>query len=448
MKTLGKAIVIFIFCTILVSALLGGCGVVKTLSSMFDTEVNGSMDKPDTEVNEPSDKPDNTAAASVGNLPNELSSFTFILDGDVYSLPTSFSAFASNGWEFEDMLPGMSIMLDPNSFFSKSIQNGKYKALVQLINTSEDEKQLEDCDVCSISNYYIHDFDGIQVFEDGTELVFPGNLRIGDPAGKVKELYGEPSEFDSNNIYDHYSYYFEDSSAWENEDSYVWIITTDGIVSVLNMQNIGSNHADETNTAGNGEYAITSYKIDVQVNENNTFLITEYITAYFSVDKHGLIRLIPLRNEVVRLDGTKSSNKARISDISVKGDPFSVYDESGYKTIKIGDPDITKTGYKDYVITYTYDLGRDTGRGYDEFYFNLLGYEWDTTISNFEFSITMPKPFDKSRLGFSSGPLGSVSSKGITYDVSGNVIKGRYNGVLNAGEALTVRLELPDGYFE
>ena len=31
--------------------------------------------------------------------------------------------------------------------------------------------------------------------------------------------------------------------------------------------------------------------------------------------------------------------------------------------------------------------------------------------------------------------------------MNGRVITGRYNGVLNAGEALTVRLELPEGYF-
>ena len=60
----------------------------------------------------------------------------------------------------------------------------------------------------------------------------------------------------------------------------------------------------------------------------------------------------------------------------------------------------------------------------------------------------MPKEFDSSKLGFSSGTVGSTNSSKVTYNVNKNTITGRYNGTLNSGEALTVRLELPEGYFE
>ena len=43
-------------------------------------------------------------------------------------------------------------------------------------------------------------------------------------------------------------------------------------------------------TYGNGQYALTKYKIDIKVNENNTFNISEYITAYFNINKHGIFR--------------------------------------------------------------------------------------------------------------------------------------------------------------
>ena len=92
-------------------------------------------------------------------------------------------------------------------------------------------------------------------------------------------------------------------------------------------------------------------------------------------------------------------------------------------------------------------MGKDTGKEYDELYFNLIGNEWDTSISNITFTIVMPKKFDSSKLGFSSGIVGSTDSSKITYNVDGNVINGKYNGTLNSGEALTVRLELPEGYF-
>jgi uncharacterized membrane protein YgcG len=59
----------------------------------------------------------------------------------------------------------------------------------------------------------------------------------------------------------------------------------------------------------------------------------------------------------------------------------------------------------------------------------------------------MPKSFDKNKLGFSAGTKFSTASKNVSYAVAGNVITGRYTGALNPGEGLTVRLELPVGYF-
>jgi uncharacterized membrane protein len=59
----------------------------------------------------------------------------------------------------------------------------------------------------------------------------------------------------------------------------------------------------------------------------------------------------------------------------------------------------------------------------------------------------MPKEFDKSLLGFSSGTKGSTNSSKVSYSVTGNVITGVVTNTLSSGEALTVRLTLPEGYF-
>lgn len=59
----------------------------------------------------------------------------------------------------------------------------------------------------------------------------------------------------------------------------------------------------------------------------------------------------------------------------------------------------------------------------------------------------MPKSFDKSLLGFSSGSLGSTDSSNVSYNVDGNIISGSTKRELNPGQALTVRLTLPEGYF-
>ena len=216
-------------------------------------------------------------------------------------------------------------------------------------------------------------------------------------------------------------------------------------------QNIYNDNSKEdlTNdyTSSDSEYTLNSYDINIVVNKNNTLNVTEKIGAYFNVEKHGIFRKIPLRNNVTRLDGTKSKNRVKIRDIKVN-DNYSLSTEDGYKVIKIGDSNKTLTGQKNYKISYLYNLGRDSGKKYDELYFNLIGSEWDTSISNITFTIKMPKEFDSSKLGFSSGTVGSTNSSKVTYNVNKNTITGRYNGTLDSGEALTVRLELPDGYFE
>ena len=193
------------------------------------------------------------------------------------------------------------------------------------------------------------------------------------------------------------------------------------------------------------DYVIDSYDIDINVLEDNTFEITERISAFFNVYKHGIFRRIPLKNEVVRLDGTTSKNNANIFDISVN-EKYSVTNENGYKVIKIGSPNYTIIGKKDYIIKYKYNIGKDPLKDMDELYYNLIGTEWDTAINNVTFKITMPKEFDETKLGFSNGKKGNTTNN-VEYDVKGNVISGKLIGYLNGYEALTIRLELPEGYF-
>ena len=226
------------------------------------------------------------------------------------------------------------------------------------------------------------------------------------------------------------------------------ILTSISALAAVNSQSPAKQSRLSTNSSYKSyEYLLDSYDINIVVNENNTFDITEYIGAYFNVPKHGIFREIPLRNKVERLDGTTSVNRAKITGVSVDA-PFTSSVSDGNRVLKIGDEDITLTGAKNYVIRYTYDIGKDAGKEYDEFYFNIIGTQWEkTAIGNIAFTITMPKAFDADKLGFSKGLSESTDSTGITWQVNGNVITGSYDGILYAGEALTVRLELPEGYF-
>ena len=194
------------------------------------------------------------------------------------------------------------------------------------------------------------------------------------------------------------------------------------------------------------DYVIDKYDINIVVNENNTFDITEKITAYFNTQKHGIIRTIPLRNEITRLDGSRSRNRTQITNLNVS-DEYLITRQNGNYGIKIGSEDHTLIGEKEYTISYTYNLGKDPMKDYDELYYNIIGTDWDTAVGNITFTITMPKDFDSSKLGFSSGSIGSTNNSKVKYTVSGTKITGSYNGILAPNQALTIRCELPEGYF-
>lgn len=220
------------------------------------------------------------------------------------------------------------------------------------------------------------------------------------------------------------------------------------IVNAISISNTTNNYIRPSKNSSYKDYSyvINSYNVDIIVNENNTYDIEETIDAYFNISKHGIFRTIPLSNTVVRLDGTTEKNQAKISNVKVN-DKYTTSRENGNYKIKIGSSNITLTGEKKYQISYNYNIGKDKNKNYDELYFNIIGSAWDTVIGNISFKITMPKAFDKTKLGFSSGSIGSTDSSNITYTVEGNIITGVYHGVLEPGNSLTVRLELPDGYF-
>ena len=114
--------------------------------------------------------------------------------------------------------------------------------------------------------------------------------------------------------------------------------------------------------------------------------------------------------------------------------------------MQLGSRFYTVTGLQTYVIEYEYNLGRDVSKSYDEFYFNIIGENWETVIGKVNFKITMPKDFDSTKMGFSKGGVGSSDQSNINYLVKNNIIEGTAFD-FNPREALTIRIELNEGYF-
>lgn len=192
-------------------------------------------------------------------------------------------------------------------------------------------------------------------------------------------------------------------------------------------------------------YVIDNYDVKIDVDEDNILHITETIDVYFNEARHGIYRTIPRKFTVLREDGSFSNAKIKVKHFKCS-DPYK-FSTDDY-TIQIGNANSTITGSHTYVLSYDYIIGKDLLEGADEFYYNIIGTEWDTAIQNVTFEINMPKEFDSSKLGFSAGYKGEIGTEAVDYSVDGNRITGKMTMPLGYREGLTARIELPDGYFQ
>ena len=198
-----------------------------------------------------------------------------------------------------------------------------------------------------------------------------------------------------------------------------------------------------------GGYDIKHYDVNIEVTEGNILRVTETIDAYFYEPRHGIFRTIPTSGTIERVGRVNSKFRAIVYGVNVneKYTKSSTYGEGSELTIKIGDANTYVKGDHQYVISYNYYLGEDNIKDFDELYYNIIGTNWDCNIDEVTFKIAMPKEFDTTKLGFSHGEKGTINSDGVEYSIDGTVITGSIKN-LSPKEALTVRCELPQGYYK
>ena len=220
-----------------------------------------------------------------------------------------------------------------------------------------------------------------------------------------------------------------------------------------------SSSEDERGTKLSDDYYIESLHINIEVNEDNSFYITERYIYNFKKPHHGPIRSIPLRHVRTREDGSTSNIKAAVYDFIVQSPDASseIADtetqsigDSTYIIYYIGEQDKTYSGKHSYTIRYKYRiLTKDPLEGKDELYFNIVGTSWDCPVGNVMWTIGMPKEFAPETIGYSVGgaKTSGYDEECLESSVKGNTISGSYSIPLKTGEGITIRCELPEGYF-
>lgn len=185
------------------------------------------------------------------------------------------------------------------------------------------------------------------------------------------------------------------------------------------------------NSALAEKFDIQNYDVNIVVSEDKTYTITESIDTYFYEPAHGIFRSIPLKKdeefEIISTSEKYATNKT-----------------SRGLDIQLGSARLFVRGDKNYTLNFKHKINDHK----NEFYYNVIGPEWDTTIHNASFKIVMPKDVDPEKVGVSIGKLGTKGFKDIArFEVNGNIITGKMLTELPNNNGITVRIEVPKGYF-
>ena len=242
----------------------------------------------------------------------------------------------------------------------------------------------------------------------------------------------------------------------------------------------GTSDEDNINLADG--YEISAYNVVLDVNKDNTIDVTENITVYFTYsNKHGIYKFTPQWMQYTGKDGKTIKRKSLVKDYRAVGDEYSVDTVKKKKRIKIGSAnEYVGIGEKTYVIKYTYDMGKDPYKGFDELVFHAYGDYWGTEIKNASIIVNMPKSIQKENINFFLDKYRETNANEfVDTIISGNSIYAKFNqekyykyqekdycskefhidkygncdmpsyyGDEVLKKSLTIDIELPEGYFE
>ena len=195
--------------------------------------------------------------------------------------------------------------------------------------------------------------------------------------------------------------------------------------------------------------AIKKYDVSIQINKNGTLTINEIIDYDFGdkLDKHGIIRRIPLRSKKSGIDIYKSHIK--MNSVKRNGEPekYKTKKSSGEIAYKIGSEDkYVDSGVSKYEFNYTMYNAVFEKDGIYQVYFNPIGQFWKVPIESGDVIISFEnnQPIGENEIQQLKVFTGKYGETGENYTIvqKSGIIKIKTNEVLEPLNGMTFRLNL------
>ena len=194
---------------------------------------------------------------------------------------------------------------------------------------------------------------------------------------------------------------------------------------------------------------IKKYDVSIQINKNGTLTINETIDYDFGdkLDKHGIIRRIPLRSKKSGIDIYKSHVK--MNSVKRNGEPekYETVKSSGEIAYKIGSEDkYVDSGVSKYEFNYTMYNAVFEKDGIYQIYFNPIGQFWKVPIESGDVIISFEnnQPIGENEIQQLKVFTGKYGETGENYTIvqKSGIIKIKTNEVLEPLNGMTFRLNL------
>ena len=194
---------------------------------------------------------------------------------------------------------------------------------------------------------------------------------------------------------------------------------------------------------------IKKYDVSIQINKNGTLIINEIIDYDFGdkLDKHGIIRRIPLHSKKSGIDIYKSHVK--MNSVKRNGEPekYKTVKSSGEISYKIGSDDkYVDSGVSKYEFNYTMYNAVFEKDGIYQIYFNPIGQFWKVPIESGDVIISFEnnQPIGENEIQQLKVFTGKYGETGENYTIvqKSGIIKIKTNEVLEPLNGMTFRLNL------
>jgi uncharacterized membrane protein len=204
-------------------------------------------------------------------------------------------------------------------------------------------------------------------------------------------------------------------------------------------------------------FTIKHYDVSIKVNKDASLDIAEKIDVHFTEPRHGIIRKIPFKYQIQPLaPGAEKAERqlesngytrTMVEDIKVPGWNYDVSTEGDDKLIKIGSANKYVEGDQQYVIMYRILNAINFFKDHSELYFNVIGNQWETTITAVNFKVELYQPLPATPDYFvATGSYGSRENKTVTGWEGTDTFSGSITEQLNNNEGVTIGIRFPKDY--